>query len=115
MVNKALSVAQELSEKGIEIEVVDPRTLCPLDRSTILASVRKTGKLITVDEGTRCNGFGSEIAAIAAEEAIECLQAPVIRVSAPMTPVPYGPTLEKFYIPSEENIREAVTKLMAYR
>ncbi|OGP60484.1 MAG: hypothetical protein A2162_00310 [Deltaproteobacteria bacterium RBG_13_52_11b] len=114
MVNKALSVAQELSEKGLEIEVVDPRTLCPLDKSTILASVRKTGKLITVDEGTRCNGFGSEIAAIVAEEAIECLQAPVIRVSAPMTPVPYGPTLEKFYIPSEENIKEAVNRLMGY-
>jgi pyruvate dehydrogenase E1 component beta subunit len=94
--------------------VIDPRTLCPLDKGTILESVKKTGKLITVDEGNKVNGFGAEIAAMVSEEAIEYLQAPILRVAAPMTPVPYGPTLEKFYIPNEEHIREAVRRVMAY-
>ena len=114
MVHKALTVAEELSKEGVEIEVIDPRTLCPLDKDTIIESVKKTGKLITVDEGNKSNGFGSEIAAIVSEEAVEYLQAPIVRVAAPMTPVPYGPTLEKFYIPDEENIKEAVHKVMAY-
>ena len=114
MVQKALNVAEELHKDGIEIEVIDPKTLCPLDKKTIIESVRKTGKLITVDEGNKTNGFGSEIAAIVSEEAIEYLQAPILRVAAPMTPVPYGPTLEKFYIPDEENIKEAVNRIMAY-
>ena len=114
MVDKALGVAQELAEEGVEIEVIDPRTLCPLDKGAILESVKKTGKLITVDEGNKVNGFGAEISAMVSEEAIEYLQAPICRVAAPMTPVPYGPTLEKFYIPDEANIREAVRKVMAY-
>ncbi len=114
MVQKALNVAEELLKEGVEIEVIDPKTLCPLDKKTIIESVRKTGKLITVDEGNKTNGFGSEIAAIVSEEAIEYLEAPVLRIAAPMTPVPYGPTLEKFYIPDEENIKEAVKKIMTY-
>lgn len=114
MVQKSLNVADELSCEGIDIEVIDPRTLCPLDKETIIESVKKTGKLITVDEGNKCNGFGSEIAAIIAEEALEYLTAPIIRVAAPMTPVPYGPTLEKFYSPDETNIKEAVQKVMKY-
>ena len=114
MVHKALTVAGELEKEGIDIEIIDPRTLCPLDKETIIASVKKTGKLITVDEGTKSNGFGSEIAAIISEEAVEYLQAPIVRVAAPMTPVPYGPTLEKFYIPDEGNIKEAVQRVMAY-
>ncbi|MFC1580805.1 alpha-ketoacid dehydrogenase subunit beta [Thermodesulfobacteriota bacterium] len=114
MVHKSLTVAEKLSKEGIEIEVIDPRTLCPLDKDTIIESVKKTGKLITVDEGNKTNGFGSEIAAIVSEEAVEYLQAPIVRVAAPMTPVPYGPTLEKFYIPDEGNIKEAVLKVMAY-
>lgn len=114
MVHKALTVAGELEKEGIEIEVIDPRTLCPLDKETIIASVKKTGKLITVDEGNKSSGFGSEIAAIVSEEAIEYLHAPIVRVAAPMTPVPYGPTLEKFYIPDEGNIKEAVQRVMAY-
>lgn len=114
MVHKSLTVAEKFSKEGIEIEVIDPRTLCPLDKDTIIESVKKTGKLITVDEGNKTNGFGSEIAAIVSEEAVEYLQAPIVRVAAPMTPVPYGPTLEKFYIPDEENIKEAVHKVMAY-
>jgi acetoin:2,6-dichlorophenolindophenol oxidoreductase subunit beta len=114
MVQKVLNVAQELSGEGIEIEVIDPRTLCPLDKDTILRSVKKTGKLITVDEGNRTNGFGSEVAAIVAEEALAFLEAPILRITAPMVPVPYGPTLERFYIPDENRIKEAVNKVMTY-
>ena len=114
MVHKALTVAEELEKEGIDIEVINPRTLCPLDKETIIASVEKTGKLITVDEGNKSNGFGSEIAAIVSEESVEYLQAPIVRVAAPMTPVPYGPTLEKFYIPDEGNIKEAVQRVVAY-
>jgi pyruvate dehydrogenase E1 component beta subunit len=114
MVHKALNVAEELAQNGVDLEVIDPRTLCPLDKETLIGSVKKTGKLITVDEGNKTNGFGSEIAAIVAEEAIEYLQAPIIRISAPMVPVPYGPTLEKFYIPDENNIKEAIKRIMAY-
>jgi len=115
MVHKALQVAGDLAEKGVEAEVIDPRTLCPLDEKTIIKSVKKTGMLITVDEGNKTNGFGSEIAAIVSEEAVEYLQAPILRVAAPMTPVPYGPTLEKYYIPDEQRIKEAVERVMAYR
>ena len=115
MVQRALNVAEDLLKEGIEIEVIDPRTLCPLDEKTIIESVKKTGKLITVDEGNKTNSFGSEIAAIVSEQAIEYLQAPIVRVAAPMTPVPYGPTLESFYIPHEQNIREAVERIVAYR
>jgi pyruvate dehydrogenase E1 component beta subunit len=114
MVAKALNVAAELSQKGIDLEVIDPRTLCPLDKETLIGSVKRTGKLIIVDEGNKTNGFGSEVAAILAEEAIEYLEAPIIRVSPPMVPVPYGPTLEKYYIPDENNIKEAVDRIMAY-
>lgn len=114
MVQKALNVAEELSQNGVDLEVIDPRTISPLDKETIIESVKKTGRLITVDEGNKTNGFGSEIAAIVAEEAIEYLDAPIIRVAAPMVTVPYGPTLEKFYIPDENNIKEAVEQVMAY-
>jgi pyruvate dehydrogenase E1 component beta subunit len=114
MVRKALNVAEELSQNGADLEVIDPRTLCPLDKGAIIESIKKTGKLITVDEGNKTNGMGSEIAAIIAEEAIEYLEAPIIRVAAPMTPVPYGPTLEKFYIPDENRIKAAISRVMAY-
>lgn len=114
MVRKSLTVAEALSGEGVEVEVIDPRTICPLDKETIVESVKKTGKLIIVDEGNKCNGFGSEISAIVAEEAIEYLAAPIIRVAAPMTPVPYSPALEKFYIPDENTIKQAINRIMAY-
>ncbi|MBA7676500.1 Acetoin:2,6-dichlorophenolindophenol oxidoreductase subunit beta [subsurface metagenome] len=114
MVNKALTVAEELAKEGTDIEVIDPRTLCPLDKGTIIDSVKKTGKLITMDEGCKTNGMGSEIAAIIAEEAIDYVQAPIIRVAAPMVPVPYSPVLEKFYVPDEENLKAAINKVLQY-
>ena len=114
MVSRSLSVAEEFSKEGIEIEVVDPRTLRPLDKGTILESVKKTGRLIVADEGTVTCGVGAEISARVAEEAIEYLQAPILRVGSPDTPVPFSPPLEKIYIPDEEDVREAVVKMKAY-
>lgn len=115
MVHKALAVASELENEGIEIEVIDPRTLCPLDKETILNSFKKTGKMVIVDEGNRVLNFGSEIASIIAEEAVEYIQAPILKVTAPHVPVPYSPVLEKeVYIPNEEKIKKAVYRVLEY-
>jgi pyruvate dehydrogenase E1 component beta subunit len=114
MVHKALTVAKEMEAEGIGIEVIDPRTLCPLDKETIINSFKKTGKLIIVDEGNRIGNFGSEVASIMAEEAVEYIQAPILKVTAPHVPVPYSPVLEKFYIPNEEGIKKAVHKVLEY-
>lgn len=114
MVHKALAVAQEMEAEGVSIEVVDPRTLCPLDKETIIDSFKKTGKMIIVDEGNRIGNFGSEVASIIAEEAVEYIQAPILKVTAPHVPVPYSPVLEKYYIPNEEGIKKAVHKVLEY-
>jgi pyruvate dehydrogenase E1 component beta subunit len=112
---KALTVAQELEQKGISVEVIDPRTLCPLDEETIINSFKKTGKMVIVDEGHRVLNFGSEIASIIAEKAVDYIQAPILKVTAPQVPVPYSPVLEKeVYIPNEERIRQAIFKVMEY-
>jgi pyruvate/2-oxoglutarate/acetoin dehydrogenase E1 component len=115
MVHKALTVAKEMEEEGIGIEVVDPRTLCPLDKETIINSFKKTGKMIIVDEGNRVGNFGNEVTSIIAEEAVGYIQAPILKVTAPHVPVPYSPVLEKgFYIPNEEGIKKAVHKVLEY-
>ncbi len=115
MVHKALAVAEEVKSQGIEAEIIDPRTLCPLDKETILTSFKKTGKMVVVDEGNRVGNFGSEVASIIAEEAVEFIQAPILKVTAPHVPVPYSSVLEKdFYIPNEEGIKKAVYKVMEY-
>jgi len=114
MVNRSLIVAEEFSKDGIEIEIVDPRTLRPLDKGAILESVKKTKRLIVADEGPVTCGVSSEISAMIAEEAIEYLQAPILRVGSPDTPVPFSPPLEKIYIPDEEDLREAVNKMKEY-
>jgi pyruvate/2-oxoglutarate/acetoin dehydrogenase E1 component len=114
MVGRSLNVAEEFSKDGIEIEIVDPRTLRPLDKKSILESIKKTGRLIVADEGTVTCGVTSEISAMVAEEAIQYLQAPILRVGSPDTPVPFSPPLEKIYIPDEEDIKEAVHKMKEY-
>lgn len=108
MVHKALKVAQELEEEGVNAEVVDPRTLTPLDKQTIVRSVKKTGRLVIVSEDCRCAGVSAEIAAVAAEGALDYLDAPIRRVAEPDTPIPFSPTLEQFVIPSEKDIMKAV-------
>jgi len=108
MVHKALAVAEKLEKEGISAEVVDPRTLSPLDRSTIVKSVKKTGRLVVVTEDCKKAGVSAEIAAIVAEEALDYLDAPVKRVAEPDTPIPFSPPLEQFVIPDEKSIMKAV-------
>ena len=114
MVLRALNVANELAKEGIDIEVVDPRTIVPLDKEAILESVKKTGRLLVADEGPKTCGVAGEIAAIVAEEGLFYLKAPVARVCSPDTPVPFSPPLEKAYIPDEKNLLPAVRRLMEY-
>ena len=111
MVAKSLSVSEKLSKEGIEIEVVDPITLCPLDMDTIIGSVKKTGKLIIAHNGPVNNGAGAEIAARAAELAFDYLDAPVCRVAEKNSPIPFSPVLEKDIFPQEEDIEAAVRKI----
>jgi pyruvate dehydrogenase E1 component beta subunit len=112
---KAVAVAKEMAEKGISVEVIDPRTLVPLDEETILTSFKKTGKMVIVDEGHRVGNFGNEVTALIAEKAVGYIQAPILKVTAPQISVPYSPVLEKeVYIPNEEMIKKAIHKVMEY-
>jgi pyruvate/2-oxoglutarate/acetoin dehydrogenase E1 component len=112
MLHKSLRVAKEFEDRGISVEVVDPRTLVPLDKQTIINSVRRTGRLIIVSEDCKTGGVGAEIAAIAAEEAFAYLKSPVKRVSAIDTPIPFSPVLEKYVIPDEKDIAQAVLEVI---
>src|SRR5579885_1289278 len=112
MVHQALDAAQELAAEGIEVEVIDPRTLSPLDDEAILASVRKTHRLVVVDEDNpRCSA-ATDIAALVADRGFDSLDAPIKLVTAPHTPVPFSPPLEQFYIPSPERIADAVRAIV---
>lgn len=108
MVRKSLAAAATLAGQGIEVEVIDPRTLVPLDRGTLVESAKKTGRVVVVDEGCKTAGVGAELAATIMEEAFDYLDAPVMRVCAPDAPVPFSPALEKFMTPSEERIIETI-------
>jgi acetoin:2,6-dichlorophenolindophenol oxidoreductase subunit beta len=114
MLPKALAAADELAGQGIAAEVVDPRTLVPLDKDTILESVRKTGRVVIVQEAHKRLGPGAEIAAVIAEEGIGWLDAPILRVAARNTPLPYSPDLENFVLPGTADIVEAAGKLVRY-
>jgi pyruvate dehydrogenase E1 component beta subunit len=114
MLGVALRGAAQLAGEGIEVEVVDLRTLVPLDKETILASVRKTGRLVVLHEATRTGGFAGEIAAVVMEEAFASLKAPFRRVTAPDIPVPASPPLERFYIPDEEKLISAVKDILRF-
>jgi pyruvate dehydrogenase E1 component beta subunit len=112
MMHRALKAAMELEKEGISVEVVDPRTLYPLDKDTILRSVHKTGRLIIAEEAPKTGGIGAEISAIVNEEGFDSLDAPIIRVAAPHTPIPYSAALEKFWIPNSKDIINAVKKIV---
>jgi acetoin:2,6-dichlorophenolindophenol oxidoreductase subunit beta len=114
MVHKSISAAALLENEGISVEVVDPRTLVPLDRETILTSVKKTGKLVVASEEVQTAGFAAEICALIAEQAVECLEAPVRRVCAFDTPVPFAPGMENDAMPQVEDIVAAVRAIMEY-
>lgn len=112
MVQRALSAADLLAAEGISAEVVDLRTLVPLDKETLLNSVAKTGHLVIADEGHLSCGVGAELAAIVAEEGFRFLKAPLKRVATPDVPVPFSPPLEKFIDPSEEKVVVAVREVL---
>src|SRR5881392_3150371 len=110
----ALDAAEELEKEGLDVEVIDLRTLAPLDKDAILASVKKTSRALILHEASLTGGIGGEIAAIIAQEAFEWLDAPVVRVASIDTPVPYSPPLEDYYLPQVKDVVEAARKLAAY-
>jgi len=115
MVHTAAEAAERLAgEEGISAEIVDLRSLLPWDRERVLASVATTSRLLVLHEDTRTGGFGAEIAATVAEEAFDRLDAPIRRIAAPDTPVPFSPPLEERYIPQVEDVAAAVRDLAAY-
>jgi 2-oxoisovalerate dehydrogenase E1 component beta subunit len=114
LMHTSLEAADELAKEGIEAEVVDLRTLLPLDRETILTSVKNTNRLLVVHEDTRTGGIAGEIAAIVCEQAFDDLDAPIARVTALDTPVPYSPPLEERFLPQRNDIVAAARKLAKY-
>ena len=107
MIQRALAAAEELAAKGINVEILDPRTLVPFDKDALLKSVAKTGKLLIVHEEVKTSGFGGEIAAIVCEEGFDYLDAPIKRVTPPDVPIPFNPILEGEFIPSVDKIVKA--------
>ena len=114
MMHRCLQVAEILAQEGIDVEIIDPRTLVPFDWQTVEASVTKTGRVVIVEESPKRNGIGAEIAATLAEEMIENLVAPVKRIAAPNTPAPFSPPMEQFYLPSIARIAEGVRQVMSF-
>jgi 2-oxoisovalerate dehydrogenase E1 component beta subunit len=115
MVHQCLKAAQVLEqEDDLQVEVIDLRSLVPLDREAILASVKHTNKVLIVHEDTLTGGIGAELAAILAEDVFEYLDGPITRVAAPDAPFPYAPPLEAAYLPNAEKILAAARKLAAY-
>jgi 2-oxoisovalerate dehydrogenase E1 component len=114
MVPRALAAAEQLEREGVSVEVIDPRTLKPLDEETILASVRKTSRLVIAHEAWLTGGFGAEVAALVADQAFMGLDAPIRRVGALDTPMPYNDELERAVIPSQERLIEAIREVAEY-
>ena len=112
MVHKALAAAKTLSKEGIDVEVIDPRTLVPLDKQAIVNSVKKTGRIVIVTEDCKTAGVSAEIAAMVAEEALDYLDAPIKRVAETDTPIPFSPPLEQFVIPNEKSIIKALKEIV---
>jgi pyruvate/2-oxoglutarate/acetoin dehydrogenase E1 component len=111
MVHTAAETAELVAQAGVSVEILDLRSVLPWDKEAVLASVRKTSRLLVLHEDTRTGGFGAEIAAAVAEEAFEHLDAPVRRLAAPDTPVPFAPALETAFIPQVADVRAAVLDL----
>src|SRR5215472_2855367 len=114
MVHTALEAAEILNKEGIDLEIVDLRTLSPLDREAIAATVKKTNKVILLHEHARTGGLAGEIAAIINEEAFDSLDGPIVRLTAPDTPVPFSPPQEEFYLPKVSDVVQEAHKLIAY-
>jgi 2-oxoisovalerate dehydrogenase E1 component beta subunit len=114
MVHTALEAAEQLGREGVEVEVIDLRCLVPLDREAVLASVRKTSRVILLHEDTRTAGFAGELAAQIASDVFDYLDAPVLRVTSPDCPVPYSPPLEEAFLPNATGVIDAIRRSMAY-
>jgi len=114
MVYIALDAAKELEKEGIDLEVLDLRSLLPYDREAVLESAKKTSKVILLHEDTRIGGFAGELAALIAEEAFDYLDGPIRRITAPDTPVPYSPPLEEFFLPKVSDVVRVARELYAY-
>jgi 2-oxoisovalerate dehydrogenase E1 component beta subunit len=114
MVHTALEAAKQLAAEGVSAEVVDLRTLAPIDRETVLVSVAKTSRALLLHEATLTGGIGGELAAIIAEEGFEYLDAPIVRLGSLDIPVPYAPALESVFLPSAAKVVEAARKLVKY-
>ncbi len=112
MVHQSLEAARSLAQGGIEIEVIDLRTISPVDKETIFKSVEKTSRLVVAHEAVKAFGVGAEISAMVAEEMIDVLDGPILRVGAPYTPVPFNP--ENLYLPNMEDVVSAVKKVLEY-
>lgn len=112
MVHRALEAASTLQEQGISVEVIDPRTLVPLDKQAIIDSVKKTGRLVIISEEPRTGSWAAEVSATIAEEAFDFLDAPIKRVCAPDTPIPFTPVQERFWIPDAQDLTNAVNEIM---
>lgn len=113
MLHRALNVAEQLAEEGISVEVVDPRCLVPLDTDTIVASVQKTGRLLIVEENNERGGWGAQVAADVAWQALGYLDAPIRRLATPDVPIPFSPVLEAAVVPDEARIRAAILELVS--
>jgi pyruvate dehydrogenase E1 component beta subunit len=114
MVHRALQAAHQFTAEGIEVEVLDLRTLAPMDVATLLTSVQKTGRLVVAHEAWKIGGLGAEVAATVAEQGFGYLKAPVVRVGAPHTPVPAHPTIRRAFLPDAQGIADAVHAVMKY-
>jgi pyruvate dehydrogenase E1 component beta subunit len=112
-VHEALKAAEEAEKEGISVEVVDPRTLLPLDEETILASVRKTTRCVTAHEAVTRGGFGAELTAVIQYGAFDWLDAPIERVGAKFAPLPFAPVMEEHVVPHAADVLEAVKRTVA--
>ena len=110
LVHEALTAADEAEDAGISVEVVDPRTLLPLDEETIVASVRKTSRCVVAHEAVVRMGFGAEVAALVQYQAFDYLDAPIERVGSTFTPVPFAPVMEEYVVPHAEDVLAAVKR-----
>ena len=111
-VMRTMTVAEELAKEGVDVEVIDPRTLVPFDKETLFRSVEKTGKLVVVSEECKRGAWTAEAAAVVAEQKFEALKKPILRVNALDTPIPFSPGLESYVVPREADIKKAILRLV---
>ena len=113
LVHEALAAAEEAEDEGVSVEVVDPRTLQPLDEETLVASVKKTNRCVVAHEAVTRMGFGAEVAAVIQHQAFDWLDAPIERVGSKFTPLPFAPVMEEFVVPDKADVLEAIKRTVS--